>query len=95
MSDRRHPARQRPDPDGERVTDPVKDPWLNTAQCAALLGVSPAFVVGEIHEGRLIARIQIQRPQKRTIYRLLKSDLELYLRQYNWAGQNTRTAQKR
>ena len=85
--DRRDPTRQRPDPDGDRAGDPVKDPWLNTAQCALVLGgLRPAFVVGEIRDGRLLARIVIERPGKRTIYRILKSDLDRYMRTYNWSA---------
>lgn len=90
MSDRRDPARQRPDPEkGERATDPTDGIWLNTAQCAAQLGVTPAFVVGEIRDGRLLARIVLRRPNKRTVYRIQQSDLDGYKREYDWS---TRTA---
>lgn len=92
MGDRRDPGRQQPDPKGERASDPVDGPWLNTAQCAARLGgVTPAFIVGEIREGRLLARIVLQRPHKRTIYRILESDLALYMRQYNWSARTAPT----
>jgi hypothetical protein len=94
MSERRDPSRQRPDPDGDRADDPVTDRWLTIGKCAQRLGVSTGVIRGEIQDGRLLARIQIQRPHKRTIYRILESDLTLYLRQYNWRATNTPCARK-
>jgi len=85
MGERRDPTRQRPKPGGERHDDPPVDELLNPAQCAARLGLkSSSFVIGEIRDGRLQAALVLERPGKRTIYRVHPAALEAYKHRYHW-----------
>jgi hypothetical protein len=45
--------------------------------------VSPAFIVGEIHDGRLRA-IVLERPGRRRVYRISPAALSAYQRRYTW-----------
>ena len=54
-------------------------PWLTTARCASLIGMTTDFVRGEIQDGRLRAYV-IRRPGKRAVYRVRSSDFTDYLR---------------
>lgn len=56
--------------------------WLNTRQCAARLGMSTDFVVGEIHDKRLQAHV-IVRNGKRVVYRIAVADFETYLHRHH------------
>ena len=87
MSDRRDPQRQRPDPLGDRVEDPSNNfGMLRPIDCARRLGVGSAFVIGEIRDGRLRCAVVLERPGKRTVYRIRPADLEAYMTRYNWKG---------
>jgi excisionase family DNA binding protein len=54
-------------------------PWLSTRQAANIIGVDTAFIRGEIRDGRLRAYV-IRRPNMRAVYRVRRSDFEVYLR---------------
>ena len=54
-------------------------PWLSTRQAANIVGVDTAFIRGEVADGRLKG-YTIKRPNKRALYRVRRSDFELYLR---------------
>jgi len=77
--DRRDPQRQQPLVDGERLSDPT----LSTRDCADYLGVSTDFVVGEIQDGRLVAKV-LERPGLRKIYRVSRTELDAYVVRYGW-----------
>lgn len=84
VSDRRNPKKQHLVPGGERAEDPpADDDWLNTRECADRLGVSTAFVIGEIRDGRLNALV-IERPNVRTLYRVRPGALAQYIARYRW-----------
>lgn len=51
--------------------------WMTTAQIAAKLGMSTDFVVGEIRDRRLDARV-IVREGKRTVYRISAAQFDRY-----------------
>lgn len=52
---------------------------LSTAACARALGVSTAFIRGEIRDGRLRARILKPKGRQRAAYRIDRADFEAYL----------------
>jgi len=93
VDDRRRPERQRPrfDPGAKRATDPVLaldevvDELLTTAQCAKVIGgdLSVDYVMGEIHDGRLIAHIKPDSSGK-PMYRVSRADLALYISKRGW-----------
>lgn len=56
---------------------------LTTADCAHALGVSQQFIRGEIHEGRLRARVSKPPGRQRAKYRVDADDFEAY-RQVHW-----------
>ena len=55
-----------------------KSDWLSTALCAARIGVTTGYVVGEIRDGRLAAMV-LSRPGKRACYRVSEPAFESYL----------------
>lgn len=59
---------------GRRATDPT----LTTRDVADRLGLSTAFIVGEIQDGRLEA-LTLRRVDKRNIYRVSERDFAAYL----------------
>lgn len=77
--ERREPERQEPKLDGVRASDPR---WT-TRDIAQRLGVSPAFVVGEIRDGRLGALV-IARPDHNAVYRISDEQFEAYCRRFCW-----------
>lgn len=82
--ERRDPHNQKPILNGERAGDPRDNQaWLSTRECADQLGVSTAFVIGEIRDGRLTALV-IERPNVRTLYRIRPSALLHYISKYRW-----------
>jgi excisionase family DNA binding protein len=56
---------------------------LTTADCAHALGVSLQFIRGEIHEGRLKARVSKPPGRQRAKYRIDAADFDAY-RQAHW-----------
>ncbi|HVL65742.1 MAG TPA: helix-turn-helix domain-containing protein [Vicinamibacterales bacterium] len=77
--ERRDPRRQHALQDGRRASDPT----LTTRDVADRLGVSTAFVIGEIRDGRLTATVW-KRDGKRAIYRIAPADLDDYERRHRW-----------
>jgi excisionase family DNA binding protein len=77
VPDRRHPDRQAPRLQGRRATDPT----LTTRDLADRLGVSTAFILGEIRDGRLSA-LTLSGRGKRTIYRVSEAAFEAYVARY-------------
>jgi excisionase family DNA binding protein len=59
---------------------------LTTRQAATRLGVSTAFVLGEIHDGRLPAIILARPGKARRVYRVTPAALETYRRRYCWSS---------
>lgn len=55
-------------------------PKFTTRDVADLLGMTPAFIVGEIKDGRLLANA-VKRGY-RTIYRIEYADLKAYVEQH-------------
>ena len=60
--------------------------WLTTGQCAARLGVSPDFVLGEIRDRRLVASV-IVRDGKRIVYRVTAANFETYLHRHHGSAE--------
>lgn len=58
----------------------TKERLLTVRQVADQLGMSPAFVRGEICKGRLVARVEIRRPGGRTHRKVSAADLRDYRR---------------
>jgi predicted DNA-binding transcriptional regulator AlpA len=52
--------------------------YLKTRECAVLLGVTTAYIVGEIKDGRLPARVRTT-PDGRIRYRVCVDDWRLYI----------------
>ena len=52
--------------------------WLSPRQCAVRIGVSSAFIRGEIRDGRLHGSI-LERHGKRPMYRVATADFATYL----------------
>ncbi len=78
----RRQGRQAGRVDGRRSSDPA----LTTADVAARLGVSPAFVLKEIRAQRLTALV-LRRAPRRAVYRIGEDDLAAYLAKYLWSFQ--------
>lgn len=77
--ERRRAPVQEPRIDGQRRSDPK----LTTRDCADRLGVTTAFILGEIQDGRLSAQITA-REGYRTIYRVAPQELEAYIHRHRW-----------
>lgn len=75
--ERRDPQRQAAVDDGRRASDPR----LSTSVCAARLGVTPKFILGEIVDGRLSARVRT-RPGVRAMYRISEAAFDMYVRRF-------------
>jgi len=67
---------------------------MTTADVARELGVSTGFVRGEIHAGRLVAKVS-NRDGLRCVYRLTRAQVDAYLSKY-WNGvpRDTDSAQR-
>lgn len=52
--------------------------WLSTRECADRLGVTTDFIVGEIRDGRLAARV-MTRESGRPLYRIEAAAFTTYL----------------
>jgi predicted DNA-binding transcriptional regulator AlpA len=60
------------------VTDRI---YLRPSECAVLIGVSSDYIVGEIKDGRLPARVNLS-PKGRTRYRVWVEDWQAYVVRY-------------
>jgi hypothetical protein len=56
-------------------------PYLSPPVCAAMLGVSAAFIRGEVKEGRLSARV-MRRDSGRSVYRIPAEAFTIYVERY-------------
>lgn len=54
---------------------------LTTADCARALGVTAAFIRGEVRGGRLVARV-FERPSGRSAYRIRLTAFQSYVARY-------------
>lgn len=65
----------------------MKRPYLTTKECGDVISMSPAYVRGEIREGRLTAEI-IHRPvssgrtRSRPLIRVYPAEFQAYLEKY-------------
>lgn len=59
------------------------DACLSTRDCADRLGVTTAFIVGEIRDGRLCAFV-LERRGCRRMYRIAPEDFAAYVKRYSW-----------
>ena len=66
------------------------DRLLTPRDCADVLAVTPKFIVGEIRDGRLVARV-FARPSGRTRYRIEPAAFGAYLREH-WPARVERSA---
>jgi hypothetical protein len=57
--------------------------YLTTRQFADILGVTTSFVLAEYRDGRLTASAVISRPNHRTVYRFLPSDVVDYCTRFS------------
>lgn len=55
---------------------------LTTAQCARFLGVTPAFIRGEIQDKRLSARVYKPETKRRAVYTIEQQDFTAYVERF-------------